>query len=224
MKISVLLLICLSSIASDLIAEDAVLPAGQAKTAKDETDAAIEFRKAAEKGDAAAQNSLGFAYVKGQGVPQDNVESVKWFRKAAQQGLAKAQYNLGFAYYNGYGVPQDYAEAVKWLRMAADQGSALAQENLGFAYLKGQGVPKDEAEAAKWYKKAADQGNAYAQNNLEYYIVNGRTESAPRWESSPSGSSPDCAQRLCHRGIAREAGFCGRSTGVRRILTRRSRN
>ncbi len=37
------------------------------------------WRPLAEQGDANAQNSLGFIYSKGEGVPQDYAEAVKWW-------------------------------------------------------------------------------------------------------------------------------------------------
>ena len=71
------------------------------------------YHKAAEQGHAAAQNSLGWMYQKGKGVPQDHAEAVKRYRKSAEQGDEAAQYNLGRTYQKGEGVPQSDAEAVK---------------------------------------------------------------------------------------------------------------
>ena len=53
------------------------------------------LKRKAERGDAAAQVDLGFAYENGKGVPQDDKEAVKWYRKAADQGHPQAQSNLG---------------------------------------------------------------------------------------------------------------------------------
>ena len=122
--------------------------------------------KAAEQGNAKAQNNLGVMYANGKGVKQDYAEAVKWYRKAAEQGYAEAQFNFGCMYVFGWGVKQDYAEAVKWLRKAAEQGYANAQFNLAAMYINGQGVQQDFAEASKWYRKAAEQGDAKAQFNL----------------------------------------------------------
>ena len=89
-----------------------------------------QLQKAAEQGDAEAQNNLGRCYVKGDGVEKDEKEAVKWFRKAAEQGNAVAQCKLGLCYHNGEGVKQDDAKAAEWLRKAADQGFELAKEYL----------------------------------------------------------------------------------------------
>ncbi|MEI6399130.1 MAG: hypothetical protein WCO71_10190, partial [Pseudomonadota bacterium] len=53
-----------------------------------------DIRKAAEQGNADAQNNLGAAYDSGEGVGKDQAEAVKWWRKAANQGDAKSQFNL----------------------------------------------------------------------------------------------------------------------------------
>ncbi len=54
-----------------------------------------EWRPLAERGNEAAQASLGFMYAKGQGVAQDYQEAVRWYRLAAEQGHASGQFSLG---------------------------------------------------------------------------------------------------------------------------------
>ena len=110
-----------------------------------------ETKKAADGGDAGAQNKLGFMYDQGNGVTQDYAEAVKWYRLSAEQGHAPAQYNLALMYAHGAGVPQDDAEALKWFRLAAYQGDADAQVKLGCMYVVGEGVPQDNAEAYIWF-------------------------------------------------------------------------
>ena len=131
------------------------------------------FFKAAEQGNANAQNNLGWMYDKGRGVTQDYVEAVKWYRKAAEQGHANAQNYLGVMYQNGRGVAQSDAEAVQWYRKAAEQGHADGQTNLGVMYRDGRGLAQSDTEAVKWYRKAAEQGEMYAQNNLGWMYDKG---------------------------------------------------
>ena len=114
----------------------------------------------ANAGDPAAQHSLGYAYDKGQGVPQDYAQAAAWYRKASDQGDADAQNNLGNAYGLGQGVPQDYAQAAAWYRKAAEQGNSVAQYNLGSRYFKGEGVPQDYVESHKWRNLAASRASA----------------------------------------------------------------
>lgn len=133
----------------------------------DSLDTATAIRKAAEKGNAAAQCLLGLAYEFGRGgLPQDYARAAVWYHKAADQGFAEAQDRLGSMYQVGHGVPQDYAQATGWYRKAAVQGLADAQNMLGYAYENGYGVAQDYAQAAMWYHKAAKQGDALAQWSL----------------------------------------------------------
>jgi uncharacterized protein len=95
----------------------------------------------AAKGDAAAQNYIGWMFENGQSVAKNYDAAVKWYRLAAGQGYASAQNNLGRMYEKGRGVPKDYHEAIKWYRLAEAQGApALAQHNLGRMYENGWGV------------------------------------------------------------------------------------
>jgi len=127
------------------------------------------YRKAAVEGLAVAPSSLGNAYAKGDGVPQDDAEAVNWYRKAAEQGHAEAQFNLGLRYANGKGVLKNKTEAMEWYRKAAEQGLAKAQYNLGACH----GLV-DPAEAVEWFLKAAEQGLAQAQFILGVRYANGK--------------------------------------------------
>ena len=51
--------------------------------AQDYTQAVFWYRKAAEQGDASAQDGLGEIYDNGYGVRQDYAQAVAWYRKAA---------------------------------------------------------------------------------------------------------------------------------------------
>ncbi|WON72889.1 caspase, EACC1-associated type [Nitrosospira sp. Is2] len=132
-----------------------------------------KYQKAAEEGNADAQNSLGSSYADGEGVPKDPAKAIGWYLKAAEQNNRYAQANLGWSYAHGEGVPKDAVKAVEWYRKAADQGNANAQNSLGRMYENGEGVPKDAVKAVEWYQKAADQGNDNAQNSLGRMYENG---------------------------------------------------
>ena len=114
----------------------------------------------AETGDADAQSTLGWMYLKGEGVEKDGKEAFKWYQKAADQGNAHAQSNLGWMYLYGEGVAEDKKEALKWYRKAADQGNAHAQYFLGSRYYQGKGVLKDYVTAYAWWNIAVANNNA----------------------------------------------------------------
>ena len=58
---------------------------------QDDTQTVFSYRKAAEQGDADAQNVLGWMYDKGRGVEQDDIQAIFWYSKAAEQNHAIAQ-------------------------------------------------------------------------------------------------------------------------------------
>ena len=135
---------------------------GDDESIRDYEKAITWYRKAAEKGNARAQNIMGNRYFNGKGVEQNYVEAVKWYRKSAMQGYDAAQRNLGICYRQGKGVKTDNVKAFEWYTKAAKQGDAYSQCELGYCYSNGLGVSLDYAIAVEWYTKAAEQGNVEA--------------------------------------------------------------
>lgn len=163
-----------------------------------------EVKAKAEAGDADAQNKLGLAYLRGQGVATNAVQAVAWFRKAAEQGYGESQYHLGRRYVKGEGVPEDYAESVKWFRKAAEQNLSRATLSLGVAYMTGRGVQKDYQQGVALYQKAANQGLPTAQVNLGLCYANGRGvpqdfEQAIRWITKASEQGDERAKAVLPR-------------------------
>jgi hypothetical protein len=95
---------------------------------RDDEQAALWYRRAAEQGHAAAQNNLARLYDDGEGVPLDDAEAARWYAMAANQGMPVAQNNLGLMYANGEGVERDPFLAYVWLGIAAKglEGDLLA--------------------------------------------------------------------------------------------------
>jgi len=143
---------------------------GRVAAGKDDTNSCqtvSSCRKAAEQGNAVAQNRLGFMY---ENIVRDDVQAIYWYHKAAEQGLAQAQYNLGWMYEGHRDTatdgPEAMSQAARWYRKAADQGYAPAQNSLGVLYEDGDGVTRDDVQSVSWWRKAAEQGDARAQVNL----------------------------------------------------------
>ena len=88
------------------------------------------YRLAAEQGLPISQGALGYMYMHGRGVSDDDVEAVRWLRPAARQGRANSRLNLGIMYATGRGTEKDLIRAYAWISLAAGQGLALAQEAL----------------------------------------------------------------------------------------------
>lgn len=160
------------------------------------------IRKNAENGDLEAQNTMGYSYQRGEGVPRDMVQAIFWYKKAAESGYAKSQSNMGNLYLAGRGVPKDTAEAIKWLQKAANQDYAKAQYNLGTLYGKGTPTLKhDDAKAAEWYLKAAKNGNAKVMNNLAGMYMSGEgvqmdLKEAAKWAEKGAKLGEPMAQAM----------------------------
>ncbi len=88
-------------------------------------DRVRHMRAMAEEDAPDSQVGLGWHYLTGDGVPQDDVEAVAWFRRAADQGHETAYFMLGFLHAVGWGVPQDDASAFAWLSLVAERTAAL---------------------------------------------------------------------------------------------------
>jgi TPR repeat protein len=97
---------------------------------KDLKKAVDLLSRAAELGDAKAQNRLAMCYYNGEGVEVNYEKAVDLYTKAAGQGLAWAQYNLALCYKNGYGVPANEEMAKQYFTRAAEQGHAKAKQKL----------------------------------------------------------------------------------------------
>ncbi len=76
------------------------------------------YRKAAAAGSALAALNLGYLYIKGNRVPEDDQKAVQWFRKAAAGGSKMAMTWMAWCYQNGRGVPQDHSKAMQWQNKA----------------------------------------------------------------------------------------------------------
>ena len=184
---------------------------------RDDAQAFIWFRRAAEQGFAPAQYEIGTMYAAGQGVQQDNTQAVAWYQKAAAQGNTDAQKVLNTMQANMTGNNERPVrgaggqDAVQAVRRAAAQGLAQAQYNLGLMYAEGRGVQRDDVQAVAWYQKAAAQGFAQAQNNLGLMYAEGR------------GVQRDDVQAVAWLQKAAAQGFAQAQNNLRWIQTKNVR-
>ncbi|EAB2699168.1 sel1 repeat family protein [Salmonella enterica] len=110
------------------------------------------FRKAAELGQADAQNILGYFYLNGKrGIKRDLQKGGQWYELAAAQGNVDALINLGEIYYSGTQVPLDYARAFEFFERAAKMGKSRALNYLAWMYTNGQFVDTDCRKAAELF-------------------------------------------------------------------------
>ena len=124
--------------------------------ALDLRDAAVWYRKAAEQGDAEAQNNLEALYATDR-EPRSYPEVVRWYRAASGAGRSGSTSNLAMMYLQGRGTPRDLEQAFELFQKAANQGYAVAQNNLALMYANGQAVARDYTWAYAWLDLAVDQ-------------------------------------------------------------------
>ena len=122
---------------------------------RDEKRGVEMLQKAAELGNANAQNGLGVCYYIGRGVEQDYTKAAKWVKAAADQGNTQGMSSLGECYYYGRGVEQDYDKAFALFKKAED--CRAAQYFLSECYFYGHGVEQDFQKADKYRASAAEQ-------------------------------------------------------------------
>ncbi len=77
--------------ATELSVYEMMSKANAAFEAKDYATALPLYEKAAEQGDADAQNNLGCMYYNGDGVAQDYNKAREWYEKAAENGCEEAK-------------------------------------------------------------------------------------------------------------------------------------
>jgi len=96
---------------------------------------------------------LGFKYITGKDVKQDDFKAVKFFQKACDLNFRGGCSFLGLMYGKGKGVKQDDFKAVKFYQKACDLNDGSGCSNLGLMYEKGKGVKQDDFKALKFYLK-----------------------------------------------------------------------
>jgi hypothetical protein len=172
----------------------------------------VEWRRAAEGGDAAAMRMLGWAYQRGLGVDRNEQEAIRWIRKAANAGDIKGIMLLGSAYIHGLGVERDPNQAARWMKIAADKGESWALHNYGVMLRDGFGVERNLALSVDYFRRAADQGSADSANNLGTAYASGRgvrkdLAEAARWFRK--GADLGSATAYANLGRLYEAGEGG---------------
>lgn len=160
-------------------------------------EAAILYRKAADRGLPQAMYRLGRLHDKGLGIARDTAEAARLFALAADLGNASAMAALGTMREFGEAGPRDLAEALRLYKLAAEAGEAPAMTSIGFLYDTGKGVPHDARLARHWYGAAVRLGEARAMFNLALMNVRG------------DGARADVAEAVRLLELAAERGHAG---------------
>ncbi len=133
----------------------------------DDALAAHWLGRAADHGNAVAQNALGALYQSGRGVHADPAKATQLYLASAAQGNRHAMSNLAVLYAGADEGMKDFSEASRWFERSASLGYVDAQFNLAVLYERGDGVPQSLLDAYKWYGIAAASGDAIAKTRTE---------------------------------------------------------
>lgn len=125
----------------------------------DYANAAKEYSKAADSGDATAQYNLGLIYENGKGVEVDRQKAKSLYLQAAEQGYGKAMSQLAGLYFKGIGGIRDEQQSLYWYKKAAELNDNNALYQLGLFSETGVVIKLSYADALSYYQKAADMGN-----------------------------------------------------------------
>ncbi|MEQ8824415.1 MAG: tetratricopeptide repeat protein [Filomicrobium sp.] len=94
--------------------------------------AIAKYERAAEEGDAGAQNTLGNIYYLGLGVTRDYEEAARWYLRAAKTGNGPSLVNLGILHRHGLGVEKDILKAFACFLLAERAGIKKAKTHMKF--------------------------------------------------------------------------------------------
>lgn len=125
--------------------------AGKVVVRRSRRKAAEWFRRAAEHGLSAAQNTLGVVLSNGDRVGKNVDEALSWLGKAFRAGDTCAGQNIAITYRE----IGDLRTAVKWFRKSADAGDGDALIQLGIHYYWGRGVRKNPKAAIRCFRMAS---------------------------------------------------------------------
>ncbi len=110
---------------------------------------------AADRGDAAAMDFVGWMFFRGLGVKHNPTIAAGYFKAAAGKS-AQAAWNLGQCYFGAQGVDHDIPKALEAWKEAAAMGHGCAASTAAMVYLAGEGVVPDPAAARRLAVRAAE--------------------------------------------------------------------
>jgi TPR repeat protein len=167
---------------------------GRALPVKDDTEASLLFRRAAEAGYARAMTDIADR-TRG---TKNWLEKVRLYRQAADLGDPDAMNSLADSYLFGlYGLTKNECEAARLYREAGKLGNFVSAWALGRLYENGQCVIQDQNQAARLYLKAveiADTANISKDSFRAMKHSNALTALGRFYEDSRGGLSKDDAK------------------------------
>ena len=123
---------------------------GRSLVQRNPAAALVWLRLAADRGDATAAVTVGYAYDVGLGTRADVELAIRWYRRAARAGSSMAASNLATVY-RDLGKPR---LAFRWWMRAFDMGDGDAAVDVGYGYQYGIGTRKDPVRAKQICRRA----------------------------------------------------------------------
>lgn len=135
--------------------------------------AAYWYRRAAERGNAFAQEQLAIATLAGLGVQADPVQAERWLEAIGKERRAHAVFYLADQYLYGGGdvVPQDLAKGAHYTLVAAELGHPLGLAQLGALHEHGTGVEQDDVKAYAYALAAHDEGLPIEDHHFAHQVA-----------------------------------------------------
>ena len=124
-------------------------------TAKDDGEAMRWAHRAADQGNAAAMDLVGWMFFVGRGVERQPHIAAGYFKAAAGESAAAA-WNLGQCYFAAQGVEHSIPKAMEVWESAAAMGHGRAASTAAMTYLSGEGVAKDPVRGRRLAGRAAE--------------------------------------------------------------------
>ncbi|XP_076873750.1 protein sel-1 homolog 1 isoform X2 [Brachyhypopomus gauderio] len=115
-----------------------------------------QLLKVAGTGHTKAVETVAYAMLFGDYMPQNVVQAKELFEKLSLEGSPKAQMALGFLYAAGLGVNSSQAKALVYYTFGALGGNLVAHMILGYRYWGGLGVPQSCEAALTHYRLVAN--------------------------------------------------------------------
>ena len=130
-------------------------------------DYAAALREFGDKNQAGPVGSffLSLMYLRGYGVPKNEIHGIELLRFSAEEGYSAAQYHLSRLYLYGQGVPKDKAMALSYL-LASSADDYRAVVLLKILEKGSHGEKKDRDRVVAEVKRKAKGGNPQAQYTL----------------------------------------------------------
>ena len=137
-------------------------------------DALPVLSRAAEGGEAEAQNLLGVMCLNGMGLTPDQRRARELFSAAASAGLKEGHYNLCNVLYNGLGGQRDAESAQEHLLAAARLGHRAALRSLGYLYHLAGEDDSWQRLSTQCFRRGAEAGDPISKYNLGMRLKEGR--------------------------------------------------